>query len=290
MKPYLPSLHIPELQRISYGEGFVSERLQLLKKAREIALADSFKAGDSYKAAHDKKASEHNLQEGDYAYIDNQLFLGKNKKLSQRWIGPYLVKRVINEQNVELQISLKRADIHSAYRLKKFIDPKQSKFLDQEKLKSERSNTQSTEFNPSQEPENKETSNEEIKARIEQRITRSMSKQLKEKHTAQAIAIINNLIIPTSEKVKLQTIAKKLYQSLKLTQEETTFWNSFPNSEKSYILTGDSAHSFDFTEYQKAGFSVNFLPQVEHEELNWQEPDLFFDPSTSDSDSSEDTD
>ena len=148
--------------------------------------------------------------------------------------------------------------------------------MDPEKLKSKRSNTQSTEFNPSHEPENKETSNEKIKARIEQRITRSMSKQLKEKHAAQAIAIINNLIIPTSEKVKLQTIAKKLYQSLKLTQEETTFWNSFPNSEKSYILTGDSANSFDFTEYQKAGFSVNFLPQVEHEQLNWQEPDLFF--------------
>jgi hypothetical protein len=135
MKPRLPSLPIPELQRISYGEGFVSERLQLLKKAREIALEDSFKAGNSYKEAHDKKASGHNLQEGDYAYLDNQLFLGKNKKLAQRWIGPYLVKRVINEQNVELQISPKRNQIHSAYRLKKFIDPKQSKFLNQEKLK-----------------------------------------------------------------------------------------------------------------------------------------------------------
>jgi hypothetical protein len=65
MKPRLPSLPIPELQRIS--EGFVSERLQMLKKAREVALADSFKAGDSYKEAHDKKASQHNLNEGDYA-------------------------------------------------------------------------------------------------------------------------------------------------------------------------------------------------------------------------------
>jgi hypothetical protein len=117
-----------------------------------------------------------------------------------------------------------------------------------------------------------------------------MSKQLKEKHAVQAIAIINNLIIPSSEKLKLRKIATKLYQSIKLTQEETTFWNSFPNSEKSYILTGDSAHSFDFTEYQKAGFSVNFLPQVEHEELNWKEPNLFFDPSSSDSDSSNDPD
>jgi hypothetical protein len=72
-----------------------------------VALADSFKAGDSYKEAHDKKASEHNFKEGDYAYLDNQLFLGKNKKLSQRWIGPNLVKKVIKEQNVELQKELK---------------------------------------------------------------------------------------------------------------------------------------------------------------------------------------
>ncbi len=290
MKPRLPSLPIPELQRISYGEGFVAERLQLLKKAREIALEDSFKAGDSYKEAHDKKSSAHNLLEGDFAYLDNQLFLGKNKKLSQRWIGPYLVTRVLNEQNVELQISPKRRQIHSAYRLKKFISPELSKFLNQEKLKLERSNSQSTEFNSGNGSDIRKTTNEEMKENIERRITRSMSDKLKTKHVAQAIAIIKNLIIPTSEKMKLKTIAQKLYQSVKLTQEETSYWNSFSNSEKSYILTGDSEQSLDFTEYQKAGFSVNFLPQVEQEEPDWQEPDLFFEPSTSDSDSSEDPD
>jgi hypothetical protein len=36
MKPKLPSFPFPELHRISYGEGFVTERLQLLKKARSI--------------------------------------------------------------------------------------------------------------------------------------------------------------------------------------------------------------------------------------------------------------
>jgi hypothetical protein len=82
MKPRLPLLPIPELQRISYGEGFVSERLQLLKKARKVALANSFEAGNTYKEAHDKKASQHNLKEGNYAYLDNQLLLGKNKKLA----------------------------------------------------------------------------------------------------------------------------------------------------------------------------------------------------------------
>ena len=117
---------------------------------------------------------------------------------------------------------------------------------------------QETEFNTSRNSEKQKSANEEVKARIEQRITRSMSDKLKERHTTQAIAVINNLIIPSSEKLKLQTIAKKLYQSVKLTKEETSYWNSFSNSEKSYILTGDSAQSLDFTEYQKAGFSVDF--------------------------------
>jgi hypothetical protein len=56
MKPRFTSLPIPELQRISYGEGFVSERLQILKKARKVSLANSFKVGDTYKEAHDKKS------------------------------------------------------------------------------------------------------------------------------------------------------------------------------------------------------------------------------------------
>jgi hypothetical protein len=193
MKPRLPSLPVPELQRISYREGFVSERLQILKKARELALADTFKAGDTYKEAHDKKASQHGLKEGNNAFLDNQLFLGKNKKLSQRWIGPYLGKKVINDQNVELHISPKRAQVHSAYRLKKFVDPKSSKFLNEKRQRKERSENQATEFNPSKITESQKSNlNQEIKSRIEQQITRSMSNQNKEKQVAQAIAVINN--------------------------------------------------------------------------------------------------
>jgi hypothetical protein len=109
---------------------------------------------------------------------------------------------------------------------------------------------------------------------------------------AQAIAVINNLIIPGSEKLKLKTIAQKIYQSIQLTLAETSFWNSFSNSEKSYILTGNSAHTLDFTECQSTGFCGEQQPEEipEQEENNWQEPNVFFEPSSSDSDSSEDPD
>jgi hypothetical protein len=80
MKPRSPSLPFPELTRTCYGEGYVTEGLQILKKAREIALANSFEAKNSCKEVHDKSATHHNLTEGDYAYFDNKLFLNKNKK------------------------------------------------------------------------------------------------------------------------------------------------------------------------------------------------------------------
>jgi hypothetical protein len=46
-----------------------------------MALEDSMVAGDSYKKVHDAKANHHILKEDDYAYLDNQLFFGKNKKI-----------------------------------------------------------------------------------------------------------------------------------------------------------------------------------------------------------------
>jgi hypothetical protein len=38
MKPRLLALPTPELARLSYSEGFIAELLQILKKARQIAL------------------------------------------------------------------------------------------------------------------------------------------------------------------------------------------------------------------------------------------------------------
>jgi hypothetical protein len=79
-------------------------------------MGQSMQAGDGYTNTHDTKAKFHDLIEGDYAYLHNQLFLGK--RFAQRWIGPYLVTQVINDQNIELLISLKRRQIHSAYQVK----------------------------------------------------------------------------------------------------------------------------------------------------------------------------
>ena len=81
------------------------------------------------------------------------------------------------------------------------------------------------------------------------------------KQSSQAIAAINNFIISEMEKLKLKTIANKIYHSVSLTQEVKVFWNSFPNSEKSCIFTADTQNSLDFTEYLSAGYIVEDQPQ-----------------------------
>jgi hypothetical protein len=95
----------------------------------------SMEAGNNNKQDYNAKAKPQDFLEGDQAYLDNQLFLGKNEKFAQRWIGPYLIIKVINDQNIELQVSPKRRQIPSAYTLKKFIDPRNQKILMRKILK-----------------------------------------------------------------------------------------------------------------------------------------------------------
>jgi hypothetical protein len=46
---------------------------------------------------------------------------------------------------------------------------------------------------------------------------------LMKKQCSQAIAAINDLIIPEMEKLKLEIIANKIYHSVSLTQEDKVF-------------------------------------------------------------------
>ena len=255
MKPRLPAFPGPELDRINYGEHFVAERLQILKKARQIAMDNSLEAGLKHKMAHDAKSKPHNIVEGDMVFVENQLFLGKNKKFSAKWTGPFAVTKVINEQNVEVQISPRRKAVHSVYRLKKFIDPENSKYLDEEKLQKHilpsDPNEEFSKLEKMQEKEemlrNKAIQKDLIKNSIEKRVTRSMSKNetsnSKLNQQQSAIFAIGNLIISDSEKLTLWMIVWKIHQYLPLSQEEHIYWNSFEPKERNFLLTGDEVFS-----------------------------------------------
>ena len=62
MNPRLPSFPTDELQRISNGEGFVAERMQLLQQARRMAEQNSEEASQKFKEIHNRSATEHNLE------------------------------------------------------------------------------------------------------------------------------------------------------------------------------------------------------------------------------------
>jgi hypothetical protein len=121
--------------------------------------------------------------------------------------------------------------------------------------------------------------NELIKIAIEKQITRSLTHKLSSDNSKQAI---NNLIVPKHIKLKLKTISSKICQSIVLSGSENSFWNLFPNSEKSYILTGDSQCSLDFTECQEASFLAESEFEVEKKQpqVFLQPQNLFFDPPT----------
>ena len=267
MKPRLPAFPGPEMERINYGEGYVAERMQILKKARQIAMDNSLEAGLKQKAAHDVKAKPHGIKVGDKVYVDNQVFLKKNKKFAQQWTGPYLVTDVINEQNVELQMTPRRRGVHSVYRLKKFIDPEDSKFKNAEKMAQEtdQSENQNEEIEKLIESEEKQAcktrktqEKDLIKNSIERRVTRSITKAVQGKSAPEkSIQSINNLIIADNEKHTLLVIVFKLYQCIPLTQSENNYWNSFSVPERNYLLTGDEVFSPQLTQFTK---SANLKP------------------------------
>ena len=65
------------------------------------------------------------------------------------WIGPFVITKIINKQNVEVKIK-NRAQIYNVCRLKKFTDPEYSKFKNEESIKkhtvetSDKSDTQNS--------------------------------------------------------------------------------------------------------------------------------------------------
>jgi hypothetical protein len=158
--------------------------------------------GDTHKQANDNKAAPCGFQEGDSAYIGNQVILGKNQKFANRWFGPYKATDVICEQKIELEKSPRKTQIHYVYTIKKFVDPEMSKF--ESKNKFQRTLPQS-------QPEIKRRgvlknlvliaamhSTKDAAAKsIEQRVTRQRNKHLlTKKQEMQAINSINTLMIP----------------------------------------------------------------------------------------------
>jgi hypothetical protein len=68
--------------------------LQALQRARDAAHNHSTGMANQCKTAHDKKASELILTPGQQVLLDIRMFTNENKKLAEKWEGPYFVTQV----------------------------------------------------------------------------------------------------------------------------------------------------------------------------------------------------
>ena len=125
MKFRTPSFPHADTQRLHYGESFASERLQILQKARQLAKANIDKNGEKYRQQFDKSAQSHNFKVGDLILFAEHNFLGKNKKLAPKWLGPATIID-ITETNAKIKCQNGKVKLLNVAHIKPFVLEKSS--------------------------------------------------------------------------------------------------------------------------------------------------------------------
>jgi hypothetical protein len=120
VKPRLPLLPAPEIERHHYGESFAAERLQMLHQARKLARQIAHDQGEKYKNSYDQKSAQHKLTIGQKVWLSDTTSIGKNAKLAPNWVGPYEIVDV-NDTNAKLNIKNKLKIVNIAH-LKLFVE------------------------------------------------------------------------------------------------------------------------------------------------------------------------
>jgi hypothetical protein len=121
VRPRLPSLPAPEIQRVQYGESFPAERLQLLQHTRQVAHQHAEAQGIKYKSNFDTSTAPHKFKVDQKVWLSDTTALGKNPKLTPKWLGPYIIVD-LNENNAKLQIKNNKFKIVNCARLKPFFE------------------------------------------------------------------------------------------------------------------------------------------------------------------------
>jgi len=97
IKPRLPSLPAPDIERHHDGESSAAEWLQMLHQACKLAQQTATEQGDKYKLSYDKKSAAHRFSIGQKVWLSDTTSIGKNAKLSPNWVGPYKIIDVMTQ-------------------------------------------------------------------------------------------------------------------------------------------------------------------------------------------------
>ncbi|MGV1013323.1 MAG: DDE-type integrase/transposase/recombinase, partial [Flavobacterium sp.] len=119
IEPRLPSIPTPDIARY-YGQSDVAEWFATLQHCRQIAAENNMQASDQMQAQFNKKASPYDYAVNQLVWLDERNFLGRNRKLSPNWTGPYKITQVFNAGVVELQLRNRKLRVNVA-RIKPYI-------------------------------------------------------------------------------------------------------------------------------------------------------------------------
>ena len=246
MKARTPSLPGQDVQRKFYGESFASERLQILQKAREIAKEHMDAKQGEYKFQHDKKSQPHDFSIGQQVWYAQTDFLGKNRKLAPKWLGPALLIEV-NESVGKIKLSNNKTKTLNVRKLKHFFPRDQASDSDADSTHEDDDATSQPDaddlinFDPA--PTDRPHTRAWTKL-----INKNGVSVLFDQEDAKQDAAFQNKIW-----YKLNGIAYKLYHLHldfnQLTTEELKFWRSFDQEDIFEWLTGSPIHPPDYNEY-----------------------------------------
>ena len=126
----------PKFKEFKYGESFPAERLQLLQHARQVARQHAEVQGIKYKQNFDCTTAPHSFKIDQKVWLSDTTALGKNPKLTPKWLGPYKIVD-LNDNNAKLEIKSNKFKIVNCSRLKPFLENKNKSVCPEDKCLSQ---------------------------------------------------------------------------------------------------------------------------------------------------------
>jgi hypothetical protein len=118
----LPSLIDPDLN-CYYGQSDVAAWYATLQHCRQIAAQNNIQASNYMQSQFNKKASPYNYVIGQMVWSDIRNFLGRNKKLSPDWEGPFTISKVYENGVVEIIYKKNKTVKINVAPIKPYIEP-----------------------------------------------------------------------------------------------------------------------------------------------------------------------
>lgn len=114
IKPSLPSSITKEPEFKYTYENYIDELVLKLQKSRKTARDHLLESKRVNKRTYDKRSRHIEFKAHDLVYLSNeQSKIGKSKKLSSYWLGPYKIIKVNSPVNVTIKIKNKKIKVHT---------------------------------------------------------------------------------------------------------------------------------------------------------------------------------